>query len=113
MPRSITLQPTDRKPAVAAWANIAPLVRASRPSTTEAWPAPRAHAPSAAACRATSSGVRSLPTIPRMPETEIIRVLDMAEKLDGRRVGRYDGKPAGHSPPYCPTSHRDGQLLGI
>src|ERR1044071_6976672 len=87
----MTSQPPERNPAVAAWANIAPLVRASRPRTMLRFPAARLQAPSAAACRATSSGVRSLPTMPRMPETEIIRGSDMGEKQGGRgRGGRED-----------------------
>ena len=72
-------------PAAAARANIGPLVRASRPSTTDGRgplvrpaAASRTQAPSAAAWRATSSGVRSVPTCPRIPETLIIRVSDMA-----------------------------------
>ena len=53
---SITSQPTLIRPAAAAWENIAPLVRASRPRTTSGRPADRAHAPSAAACRAAAQG---------------------------------------------------------
>ena len=40
--------------------------------------ASRTQAPRAAACRATSSGVRSVPTWPRIPETLIMRVSDIA-----------------------------------
>ena len=88
MPTSITSTPTDISPAVAARANIGPLVRASRPSTTSGGPSGlRAHAPSAAAWRATSSGVRSVPTIPRIPETLIISVSDMGRV----RVQRAEG----------------------
>ena len=74
-------------PAAAARANIGPLVRASRPSTTDGRGAravrpgrrpSRTQAPSAAAWRATSSGVRSVPTWPRIPETLIMRVSDIA-----------------------------------
>src|SRR5690348_14145709 len=63
-------------PAVAARANMGPLVRASRPRTTSGRPACRAQAPRAAACRANSSGVRSAPTKPRIPDTLTIRVED-------------------------------------
>jgi hypothetical protein len=77
-PRSMTSAPTDISPAVAARANIGPLVRESRPTTTSGRPARAAHAPNAAACRATSSGVRSVPTCPRIPDTLIISVPDMA-----------------------------------
>src|SRR5690349_8630614 len=83
MPTSITSTPTDIRPAVAARVNIAPLVRASRPRTTSGLPLDLAQAPRAAAWRATSSGVRSLPTIPRIPETLIMRVSDMPAKLAG------------------------------
>ena len=76
MPRSMTSTPTLMSPADAARANIGPLVRESRPSTTFGIPAAAAHEPSAAACLATSSGVRSLPTCPRIPETLIISVSD-------------------------------------
>ena len=72
----MTSQPTERRPAAAAWANIGPLVRESRASTTARFPDERAQVPSAAAWRATSSGVRSVPTSPRVPETETIRVAD-------------------------------------
>jgi hypothetical protein len=68
-----------------------PLVRESRPSTTIARPhlaklgagsvrlsaRESDQAPNAAAYRATSSGVRSVPTCPRIPETLIIRVSDV------------------------------------
>src|ERR1044071_8581625 len=91
----MTSQPPERNPAVAAWANIAPLVRASRPRTMLRFPAARLQAPSAAACRATSSGVRSLPTMPRMPETEIIRVSDMGEKQGQRGCQRGGGAVGG------------------
>ena len=91
----MTSTPTDMSPAAAAWVNIGPLVRASRPSTT-AGRAParprgcpaaevRTQAPSAAACRATSSGVRSVPTCPRIPETLIIRVSDIRTRIVGGR----------------------------
>src|SRR5436190_23076625 len=90
-PTSITPHPTDIKPAVAARANMGPDVRASRPRTTDG-PLPRlptpdswllslAHAPNAAAQRATISGVRSVPTSPRTPDTLTIRVSDMAVNL--------------------------------
>ena len=56
MPRSTTSTPTDMSPEAAARANIGPLVRESRPSTTEGRPSPargcaadRTQAPSAAA----------------------------------------------------------------
>src|SRR4051794_23645545 len=85
MPRSITSTPTDMSPAAAARANIDPLVRLSRPRTTVGRADGQTdwadwldfdHEPRAAAYRATSSGVRSVPTCPRMPETLIIRVSD-------------------------------------
>ena len=59
---------THMRPAIAACANMGPLVRESRPSTTSGFPWLRAHEPSAAAWRVTSSGVRSVPTCPRIPE---------------------------------------------
>src|SRR5512140_2668535 len=94
MPTSITSTPTDRNPAVAAWVNIAPDVRASRPSTTHFPPRERTQAPSAAAWRATSSGVRSVPTWPRSPDTEIISVSDIRQ-IDiqlGREIGSHTGE---------------------
>ena len=74
--------------------NIGPLVRASRPSTTEGRPRPGPRRPSAAACRATSSGVRSVPTWPRMPETLIIRVSDIGSgsREKGSDVQRMGGE---------------------
>jgi hypothetical protein len=80
MPRSITSTPTDMSPAIAACANIGPLVRESRPSTTTGFPWLRAHDPSAAAWRVTSSGVRSVPTCPRMPDTLIMSVADIVTR---------------------------------
>ena len=90
----MTSTPTDMRPAVAARANIGPLVRASRPRTTTGLPFCPPRHPSAAAWRATSSGVRSLPTMPRMPDTLIINVSDMGGKVGGERDGvgrRADG----------------------
>jgi hypothetical protein len=84
----MTSHPTDMRPEIAACANIAPLVRESAPQDHEGLPGGRGPGPRAAACRATSSGVRSFPTMPRIPETEIMRVLDMGRKLGGRAVRR-------------------------
>ena len=81
-------RPPTSSPAMAACVNIGPLVRASRPSTTSGLPASRAQAPSAAAWRATSSGVRSVPTWPRMPDTLIIRVEDMSFQDSSRGQAR-------------------------
>ena len=55
-------------------------------SATWGWAAVRTQAPSAAAYRATSSGVRSVPTWPRIPETLIMSVSDMwcGVPLNGR-----------------------------
>ena len=67
---------------MAARANMGPEVRASRPRTifVVRFPLPpaRAQVPNAAAQRATTSGVRSVPTRPRTPDTLIIKVSDMA-----------------------------------
>src|SRR2546427_7023807 len=96
----MTSHPTDTRPEVAAAANMGPDVLASRPSTIRAaLPFPRppspfpicAHVPNAAAQRATTSGVRSVPTRPRTPDTLTIRVSDMDAQCN---VGvRPDGLP--------------------
>src|SRR6185295_3180705 len=102
IPRSMTSTPADMRPAVAARAYMGPLVRASRPRTTEGRPeepsedADFVHAPSAAAYRATSSGVRSVPTCPRIPETLIIRVSDTGDALGLRAGGGGWGHGRGH-----------------
>ncbi len=79
-PREMTSQPMDARPASAAWTNIGPDVRASRPSTMIGRPRfpSFAQTPNAAAQRAIISGVRSVPTTPRTPDTLIIRVSGMA-----------------------------------
>src|SRR5882672_1020616 len=91
-PTSITWHPTDCSPAVAAPANIGPDVRASRPTTIDGRTARRpdglpsfAQVPNAAAHRATTSGVRSVPTRPRTPDTLTIRVSDMDDQSNGKR----------------------------
>src|SRR3954468_15062934 len=60
---------------------MGPDVRASRPMTTCFRFPVCAHVPNAAAQRATISGVRSVPTRPRTPDTLTISVSDM------RRLG--------------------------
>src|SRR5467141_2131506 len=93
----MTSHPTDTRPEVAAAANMGPDVLASRPRTIRACrfrlPAPCSllHMPKAAAQRATTSGVRSVPTRPRTPDTLTIRVSDMDAQCN---VGiRPDGLP--------------------
>ena len=89
----MTSAPTDMMPAVGglgehgtAGAGIPPQDhRAAR-----RWPA--AQAPSAAAWRATSSGVRSVPTMPRIPETLIISVSDMRQKIAETGLRRRCGR---------------------
>src|SRR5688500_7890387 len=78
-PASMTSQPTDIRPAVAARTNIGPEVRESRAMTTLARTSgfPGAfsdtYAPKAAAKCAMISGVSASPTLPRTPETLTIR----------------------------------------
>lgn len=92
-PTSITWHPTELRPAVAAPANMGPEVRASRPTTIDGRTARRpdgrfpslAHVPNAAAHRATTSGVRSVPTRPRTPDTLTIRVSDTDDQSNGKR----------------------------
>src|SRR5690349_10933446 len=109
-PMSTISTPTDCSPATAAAWSMGPDVRASRPTTTrirrERLPVPAsrpliAHTPNAAAYRATFSGVRSVPTIPRIPDTPTISVFDMSKKIRGLvtrtvaggRRRRCNGKP--------------------
>jgi len=79
----MTAHPTDSKPAAAAAANIGPDVRESRASTTFLPPDCNTKIPIADAKRLTSSGVRSLPTMPRTPETLTMRVSVMRRKVRG------------------------------
>src|SRR5204863_876700 len=70
---------------MAAWENMGPEVRASRPITTGFRFPVCAQVPNAAAHRATNSGVRSVPTRPRTPDTLIIRLSDMDDQSNGKR----------------------------
>src|SRR5579859_2546920 len=138
--------PTDWSPATAAACSMGPDVRASRPTTTRTrfpFPVSRfpffAQVPNAAAYRATFSGVRSVPTMPRIPETPTISVFDMGRKIRGlvpravapgwrRRGDRQFGgigeglqeSPDGVRPELLPTHalelvhrmvHREGRAL--
>src|SRR6266566_9866995 len=97
----MTSQPMELRPAVAACANMGPEVRASRPTTTDGRPARRpdgrfpslAHVPKAAAQRATISGVRSVPTRPRIPDTLTIRVSEGDMPVNLIESIRHDGLP--------------------
>src|SRR3989441_2833985 len=69
---------------------MGPDVRASRPTTTDGLTArrpdgripSRAHVPKAAAQPATTSGLRSVPTRPRTPDTLTIKVSDMVDQFN-------------------------------
>ena len=82
----MTSQPTNVRPVVTAAAKAGPDSRASRPTTTALpfpfpvprFPFSRTHVPNARAQRVTTSGVRSLPTMPRTPDTPTINVSVMA-----------------------------------
>src|SRR2546422_4839041 len=75
---------------MAALANMGPDVRASRPTTIDGLTArrpdgripSRAHVPKAAAQPATTSGVRSVRTRPRTPDTLTIKVSDMDDQFN-------------------------------
>src|SRR2546423_5793384 len=90
----MTSQPTELRPATVACANMGPDVRASRPMTIltgRRADGPTgvpsfAQVPNAAAQRATISGVRSVPTRPRTPDTLTIRVSDMDDQSNGKGV---------------------------
>ena len=115
-PQSITPHPTDCSPARAAARNIGPDVRASRASNTLSWPDCSAITPMAAAKRLTTSGVRSLPTMPRTPEMPTIRVsLTLFSTSRSVGVGNLKGNGTrgqrqvsqaadgpGHPPPQAP-----------
>src|SRR5438034_7858628 len=58
--------PTEQSPAASALSSIRPLLRVSRPMTTE-WPGPPRTRPAARPSRSASSGVRSRFATPRMP----------------------------------------------
>ena len=102
-----SVTPFEDKPGIvvdnASETDIGPEVRASLPTTTRdpRFPLPPsppplpalAHVPNAAAQRATTSGVRSVPTRPRTPDTLTISVSDMAyaRRASIARVGRRSG----------------------